>query len=113
MAPISKFRGKARGDIGNSFVDVYTVPSGVDSVLTALHVSNVSTSGVQIDVEIVDTSEGETFTMKDLPVPVGSAIAIIEDARITLEENDILRVRCASSGELVDVHVSYIEDVNN
>ena len=64
---------------------IYTVPSSTTTVVIGLILTNINTSQVTTEVELVsDTSgggraatNGTSFLVKDAPIPVGSSIEIM------------------------------------
>lgn len=116
MAVISKFKNAIKGNIGNIWTTLYTAPVGPDkdSYFIELDISSVGTTGVQVSVRVVDVSAGETAHLcKQAPVPIGSALQVIDGQKIVLEAGDKIEVICDTPGEVVDAIGSLIEDVNN
>lgn len=114
MAVISKFKNAIKASVGNSFVTVYEAPVGKDSYTIELDVANNGNTGVQITTRLHDLSEGVTANIvKGAPVPVGSALQVIDGQKIVLEAGDYIELKCDTPGETVDVILSLVEDVNN
>jgi hypothetical protein len=92
---------------------IYKAPTGEDSYLIELDIASLGVSGVQIDVRIWDASENASvFVVKAAPVPVGSALSVVDNQKIVLESEDELIVECVTDGEFVDVVSSLLENVN-
>lgn len=114
MAVVSKFKNAIKAGIGNSFQAVYTAPVGKDSYTIELDVSNNGNTGVQITARIHDLSAGVTANIvKGAPVPIGSALQVIDGQKIVLEAGDYIELKCDTAGETVDAIMSLVEDVNN
>lgn len=114
MAVISKFKNAVRAAVGTSFVTLYTAPVGKDSCLIELDIASTGNTGVQTTVRIVDVSAGQTANIvRGAPVPVGSALQVIDGQKIVLEAGDYIEVKCDTSGETIDAILSLIEDVNS
>lgn len=112
MAPISKFKQAPARLVGNTLTAVYTAPALKDSYLTALDISCTGNTGVQVDV-VLTRAGLDYYWGKNLPIPLGSALSMIDDNKTVLEAGDIIKVRCGTVGETVDVLCSAVEDVNN
>jgi len=108
------FKNAVKAAIGNSFQTIYTAPALKDSYAIELDVANNGNTGVQITARLYDISAGVTANIVKLaPVPVGSAIQIIDGQKIVLEAGDYIEVKCDTPGETVDVILSLVEDVNS
>ncbi len=114
MAPISKFKNAVKSDIGNTYETLYTAPPGKDSYIIELDIASNGNTGVQTTVRVHDVSEGvAAHIVKSAPVPVGSALQVIDGQKIVLEEGDYIEVVCDTTGETIDAVMSLVEDVNN
>ncbi|CAB4141342.1 hypothetical protein UFOVP410_181 [uncultured Caudovirales phage] len=115
MAATGIFKNAIKKDVGNSFTTIYETPSSKTSYVIQLDISSVSNSGVQVSVRVKDTSQGvggtSAFLVKNAPIPVGSAIQVIDGQKIVLEATDLIEVKCDTTGSTVDVIMSLIEDV--
>lgn len=107
--------------VSNTLTTVYTAPassgsvSGKTSYIIECDIACVGTSGVQVSVVLVKDTTPTTsaYIVKGAPVPVGSAIQVVDGQKIVLEPGDAIKVRCDTAGESVDVIVSLVEDVNS
>ena len=114
MAVISKFKNAVKAGIGNTFETVYTAPSGKDSYVIELDVASNGNTGVQTTVRLHDQSENVTVNIvKQAPIPVGSALQVIDGQKIVLEAGDFIEIQCDTVGETVDAIMSLVEDVNS
>ena len=112
MANLGIFKNAVKTSIGNSFTEIYAAPATKTSYLIQCDISNTGNSGVQVSVRIVDDSASTTaHLVKGAPVPVGSAIQVIDGQKIVLEADDSIEIKCDTAGESVDVILSLIEDV--
>jgi hypothetical protein len=114
MPVSSLFKNAIKASVGNVFVTIYTAPVGMDSYAIELDVANNGNTGVQITTRIFDASESVVANIVKLaPVPVGSALQVIDGQKIVLEAGDYIELKCDTPGETVDVILSLIEDVNS
>lgn len=110
---ISLFKNAVAAAVGNSFVTIYTAPVGKDSYTIELDIASNGNTGVQITARLHDVSAAVTANIvKGAPVPVGSALQVIDGQKIVLEAGDYIEVKCDTPGETVDVILSLVEDVN-
>jgi hypothetical protein len=111
MATFGLFKSAKAKDVGNSYVTVYTAPASQTSYFLQFDVCNTSTTGVQISA-VVDDGVNEYCLFKNTPLPVGSTLEYCEDKKLVLAPNELLKVKCDTLGEVVDVVCSLVEDVN-
>lgn len=96
--------------------DLYTTPSSTTTICLGIVLANVHTSQVTASVKLVsDTSGGgraatntTTFLVKDVPIPVGSSLEILNGAKIVLETTDQIEIDC-SVADKVSVSMSIME----
>lgn len=112
---MGQFKNAVKKAVGNDGVVVYTAPAGAAYIIEC-DMACTGDSGVQVSVSIIDASaeesEQEVFLVKNAPVPVGSAIQIIDGQKIVLESGDSIKVLCETEGQTVDVVLSLVENVN-
>jgi len=110
---ISLFKNAIRAAVGNSYVTIYTAPALKDSYAIELDVASNGNTGVQITARVHDISQSvSAHIVKGAPVPIGSALQVIDGQKIVLEAGDYIEVKCDTTGETVDVILSVVEDVN-
>lgn len=81
---------------------VYTVPASTTSVFLGMNLANKSASSVTVSVQL-----GSTYIVKDAPVPVGSALSVL-DGKIIGETTETITVT-ASANSAVDAILSVME----
>ena len=110
---LGSYKNAIKPDVGNSWTTLYQAPANKTTFVLQINAANKSESGVQVSVRLWDDSAGLYASVLDsAPVPVADAIRLIDHAKIVLEENDRLEVKCNTLGEAVDLVGSLIEDVN-
>lgn len=115
MAIAGIFKNAIAHEVGNSFTSVYTAPTtptAQTSYLIECDIACTGDSGVQITVKLTKADESFAYIVKNAPVPVGSAIQVIDGQKIVLMPGDSLDVKCETPGSKVDVILSLVEDVN-
>jgi hypothetical protein len=81
---------------------IYTVPGATVAVIIGANLANISASQVTASVQL-----GATYIIKDVPLPAGSALSVL-DGKIIGEASDTIVVT-ASSNSAVDVVLSVLE----
>ena len=87
---------------------VYTTPSSTTTIILGLVLSNIHTSQVTAEVELVsDTSgggraatNGTSFLVKDAPIPAGSSLELLAGNKVVLETTDAIKVDCSVADKL-------------
>jgi hypothetical protein len=84
---------------------MYTVAGSTTTVVLGLILTNLHTSAVTVEVELVsDTSNrngannvanGTSFLVKDVTIPAGSSLELLSGGKVVLETTDVLRVDCS------------------
>lgn len=95
-----------------TWVVVYTTPLLTTSYFTHFNVCSKGVGG-NVSVRIFDSvTSTYTYTVMLAPVPLGSALKLIEESKIVLGSGDRIEVKSESPGVLFDVQSSYVEGVN-
>ena len=90
---------------------MYTVPSSTTTVVIGLILTNINTTSVTAEVELVsDTAttvntgaaaaNGTAFLVKDVNIPAGSSLEVLTGGKVILQTTDVLRVDCSVSDKL-------------
>lgn len=80
-------------------------------ILTELDISNTSdTDPVIVEVAIHDGVD-YYYIVKNLRIPVGTALKIVNNQKIVLMDGQSVHVRINDSGLAVDILGSYLDDV--
>ncbi len=89
---------------------IYTTPSSTTTVVIGLILTNIHTSQVTAEVELVSTTavgstgrpaqNGTAFLVKDAPIPVGASLELLSGGKVILETGDKLRVDCSVADKL-------------
>ena len=98
----------AEPNAAGSPYSIYTTTRSTTTVVIGLILTNIHTSQVTTEVELVsDTSgggrgatNGTAFLVKDAPIPVGSSLELLTGGKVILEATDVLRVDCSVADKL-------------
>ena len=97
---------------------MYTVASSTTTVVLGLVLSNINTTAVTAEVELVSTTSarggannvanGTAFLIKDVSIPTGSSLEILSGGKVVLEAGDKIQIDCSVADKL-SVTMSYME----
>ena len=89
---------------------MYTVAGSTTTVILGLILTNIHTSSVTVEVELVsDTSNrggannvanGTAFLVKDVSIPAGSSLEILTGSKVVLETTDEIKIDCSVSDKV-------------
>jgi|TARA_B100000900_G_C20407033_1_gene645236 hypothetical protein len=90
---------------------MYTTPSSTTTVVIGLILTNINTTSVTAEVELVsDTAttvntgaaaaNGTSFLVKDVNIPAGSSLEVLTGGKVILQTTDVLRVDCSVADKL-------------
>ena len=89
---------------------MYTVASSTTTVVLGLVLSNINTTAVTAEVELVSTTanrggannvtNGTAFLIKDVSIPTGSSLEILSGGKVVLEAGDKIQIDCSVADKL-------------
>ena len=87
---------------------IYTTPSSTTTVVIGLILTNINTSQVTTEVELVSTTSGggraatngTSFLVKDAPIPVGSSLELLTGGKVILETTDAIQIDCSVADKI-------------
>ena len=89
---------------------MYTVASSTTTVILGLVLTNLNTTSVTAEVELVsdtanrngtnNVANGTAFLVKDVNIPAGSSLEVLTGGKVVLETGDVLRVDCSVADKL-------------
>ena len=98
-----------------TFEEIYDCPDSTTSVVLGLTLANVHTSQVTASVKLVSvtnqsgsTTNTTAHLIKDVPIPVGSTVEVMQGNKIVLNADDRISVDCSVTDK-VSVTMSYME----
>ena len=84
---------------------MYTAASSTTTVVLGLILTNIHTSAVTVEVELVsdtanrnganNVANGTSFLVKDVSIPAGSSLELLSGGKVVLETTDAIRVDCS------------------
>lgn len=86
-------------DVPTSDTTVYTSPALTTSLILSLNLANKTAGVVAVSVKIIRTGGSPTTTIvKDAPIPVGSALELIDNKPLILAAGDVIQCACTTGG---------------
>tara|TARA_R110002095_G_scaffold207775_1_gene193052 strand:- start:136 stop:501 length:366 start_codon:yes stop_codon:yes gene_type:complete len=89
---------------GSPYV-MYTVAGSTTTVVLGLILTNLHTSAVTVEVELVsdtanrnganNVANGTSFLVKNVTIPAGSSLELLSGGKVVLETTDALKVDCS------------------
>ena len=72
---------------------LYTVPSSTTAVVLGVSVTNITASGIEVDIQIVDASPSTSvYWVKDTSLDSGGVLEMMSGNKTVLETGDIIKV---------------------
>ena len=89
---------------------MYTCASSTTTVVLGLILTNIHTSAVTAEVELVsdtgnrggnnDVTNGTSFLVKDVNIPAGSSLELLSGGKVVLEASDEIKIDCSVADKL-------------
>ena len=102
------FRLKTKNNIGVSTVGIYTVPSSTTTTIIGLTLANTSGSSINVGVGITRSGADNVNIIKNVPIPQGSTLEVMQGNKIIMETTDTLTVVSDTNSSL-DASASILE----
>ena len=84
---------------------MYTVAGSTTTVVLGLILTNIHTSAITVEVELVsdtanrgganDVANGTSFLVKDVSIPSGSSLELLTGGKVVLETTDEIKIDCS------------------
>ena len=104
----SVFKNYVKNSIGTTANTVFTGPSGAQTTVIGISISNIYTQPVDVDF-FISIGGSNTYIVKNATIPKGGAlIPVGGDQKLVVEDGDILYV-VSNTASSVDVVVSTLE----
>ena len=103
------FKLKSKNNIGVSTVGIYTVPGATTTVIIGVTCTNVSGQGINVGIGISRATNGDDINiLKNVPIPQGSALEIMQGNKIVVESIDTVTAKSDVNNSL-DVALTIME----
>ena len=84
---------------------MYTVAGSTTTVVLGLILTNIHTTAVTVEVELVsdtgsrgganNVTNGTSFLAKDVSIPAGTSLELLSGGKVVMETTDVLKVDCS------------------
>ena len=107
------FKSHGELNVGTSYVDMYTVDSGVTTVILGLALCNKTANAVTVSVQWEDANShgtaGEDYgLLEQVSIPARTTLEVLAGQKYILEATDVLRVK-AGTGSAIDATLGIME----
>ena len=103
------FKLKSKNNIGVSTVGIYTVPGATTTVIIGVTWTIVSGQGINVGIGISRATNGDDINiLKNVPIPQGSALEIMQGNKIVVESVDTVTAKSDVNNSL-DVALKIME----
>ena len=89
---------------------MYTTASSTTTVILGLVLTNLNTTSVTAEVELVsdtgnrggtnNVANTTSFLVKDVSIPAGSSLEVLTGGKVVMETTDILKIDCSVADKL-------------
>ena len=89
---------------------MYTVAGSTTTVVLGLVLTNLNTTSVTAEVELVsdtanrngtnNVANGTSFLVKDVSIPAGRSLEVLTGGKVVMETTDILKIDCSVADKL-------------
>jgi|TARA_R100000406_G_scaffold90496_1_gene77396 hypothetical protein len=102
------FKLKTKASVGVTTENVYVVPAATTVTVIGITLANVSGNSINVGVGITRAAEDDVSVLKNVPIPQGSSLEIMQGNKIVLETTDTLTAKSDTNNSL-DVSVTILE----
>jgi len=103
------FKLKTDTGVGASAATVYTCPASTATTIIGMSIANITSSSIDVDVQLENNDGDNIYLVKAAPVPVGSSLVVVGgDQKVVMEADDVLKVT-SSAATSADVALSILE----
>jgi len=104
----NNFKLATKASVGVTTVGIYTAPMSTTSTVIGITLANVSGTGINVTVGIARTLADDVSLIKNVPIPQGSSLELMEGNKVILEPDDEVNVKSDVVSSL-DVSLSILE----
>ena len=89
---------------------MYTVAASTTTVVLGLILTNIHTSAITVEVELVsdtanrgganNVTNGTSFLVKDVSIPSGSSLELLTGGKVVLETTDEIKIDCSIADKI-------------
>ena len=87
------FKLATKASVGVTTVGIYTAPTATTSTVIGITLANVSGSGINVTVGIARSVGDDVSILKNVPIPQGSTLEVMQGNKIVLEDSDSITAK--------------------
>ena len=102
------FKLKTKANVGVTTTAVYVAPGSTTTVVIGITASNISGNNINVGIGITRAAADDIHLMKNVPIPQGSSLEIMQGNKIVVESADTVTAKSDVNGTL-DVALTIME----
>ena len=102
------FKLKTKANVGVTSENIYVVPNATTTTVIGITLANISGGSINVGVGITSTSSDDVSVLKNVPIPQGSSLEVMQGNKIVLETTDTITVKSDVNNSL-DVSLTILE----
>ena len=104
----NNFKLKTKASDGETIENVYVVPAATTTTIIGITLANISGGSINVGVGITRATDDDVSVLKNVPIPQGSSLEVMQGNKIVLETTDTLTATSDVNGSL-DISVTILE----
>ena len=89
----NNFKLATKASVGVTTVGIYTAPMSTTSTVIGITLANVSGTGINVTVGIARSVADDISILKNVPIPQGSTLEVMQGNKIVLEQADAITAK--------------------
>ena len=102
------FKLKTKANVGVTSENIYVVPSTTTTTIIGITLANISGGSINVGIGITRTSSDDVSVLKNVPIPQGSSLEVMQGNKIVLETTDTITAKSDVNNSL-DVSLTILE----
>jgi hypothetical protein len=102
------FKLATKASVGVTTVGIYTAPLSTTVTIIGITLANVSGSGINVTVGIARTFADDVSILRNVPIPQGSTLEVMQGNKIVLQAEDSLTAKSDITNSL-DCAITLLE----
>ena len=102
------FKLKTKASVGITTENIYVVPTSTTTVVIGITIANVTGAGCLVGVGITRPSADDVKVLKNVPIPQGSSLEIMQGNKIVVQSADTVTAKSDVNNTL-DVALTIME----
>jgi hypothetical protein len=104
----NNFKLKTKASVGVTSENIYVVPAATTTTIIGITLANISGGSINVGVGITRSAADDVSVLKNVPIPQGSSLEVMQGNKIVLETTDTLTAKSDVNNSL-DVTLTILE----